>query len=33
VKNVEEVLDIVVPGGLAKLQNPSFSTTIGTCKL
>ncbi|CAH1738862.1 lon protease homolog 2, peroxisomal-like isoform X1 [Aphis gossypii] len=33
VKNVEEVLDIVVPGGLAKLQNPSFSTTIETCKL
>ncbi|XP_025191639.1 lon protease homolog 2, peroxisomal-like isoform X1 [Melanaphis sacchari] len=32
VKHVEEVLDIVIPGGLAILQNPSF-TTIEMCKL
>jgi len=32
VKHIEEVLDIVFPGGLAMLQNPSF-ITMGTCKL
>uniref|UniRef100_A0A2S2NVD3 endopeptidase La n=1 Tax=Schizaphis graminum TaxID=13262 RepID=A0A2S2NVD3_SCHGA len=32
VKNIEEVLDIVFPGGLAMLQNPSF-ITMDTCKL
>ncbi|XP_015378410.1 PREDICTED: lon protease 2-like, partial [Diuraphis noxia] len=32
VKHLEEVLDIVIPGGLAILQNPSFST-MEICKL
>jgi len=32
VKHLEEVLDIVIPGGLAILKNPSF-TTMEICKL
>jgi len=32
VKHLEEVLDIVVPGGLAILKNSSF-TTMEICKL
>ncbi|KAL4097954.1 hypothetical protein QTP88_022636 [Uroleucon formosanum] len=32
VKHIEEVLDIVIPGGLAILQNPSL-TTMEICKI